>query len=605
MLLYTGSMQRSIRRVLAILMVSTLCLLKINVFAQSILDRKISLDIRKKPLKEALTAISKQGDFYFSYNSSLLNNDSIVSISVKQQTVREALTYLLGNDKQFKATDKHVIIQPVEKEKWFTVSGYVIDERTGEKVPEASVFEQQQLAATLTDERGYFKLRLKDREKYAALAIRVSKGFYRDTILFLGQGFDQQIIASISPSDFELPGVVITQYSATEKSWFGKFLLSKKVRKQSSNLGKFFTEKPVQVSLTPGLGSHGKMSGQVTNKLSFNVLGGYTAGVDGFELGGLFNINKKDVKYTQVAGVFNLVSGNVTGVQVAGIMNSVNGGCKGVQVSGIISHIHGPAKGVVVSGITSHAADSLKGMQISGIVNFIYNNHVHPSGFRGMQIAGITNNLEAGGSGMQLAGITNRARRTFTGVQLSGIVNKARHIRGVQIGLVNIVDTLDGYSLGFINIVKSGYHTICLYKSELLDANIAYKAGNRRLYSILYFGFNTQANERAFSYGYGIGSETKISGRLALTTDLLASHLYLGNADIAPSMVRLEPALNVRLFKWLGIFAGPSIAYCPSVPQAKVDGYLPGLPPRDALYTHVFAPHIVGWVGWRMGLNLL
>lgn len=573
--------------------------------AQSLLDKKISVDIKKRPLKEALTIISGQGGFYFSYNSSLLRNDSLVTIIARQKSVNDILTNLLGKDKQFKVTDNHIIIQPVEKEKWFTISGYVVDEKTGLKVAEASVYEQQQLVATLTDENGYFKLRLKDREKYQALIIRVSKGFYRDTTMLLGQGFDQQILATITPNDFELPGVVITQYSATEKSWFGKFLLSKKILKQSANLGKFFTEKPVQVSLTPGLGSHGKMSGQVTNKFSFNVLGGYTAGVDGFELGGLFNINKKDVKYTQIAGIFNAVSGDVKGVQVAGIMNSVNGGCKGVQVSGIISHIHGKAKGVIVAGITSHVADSLKGMQISGIVNFIYNNHVHPSGFRGMQIAGITNNLEASGQGMQLAGITNRSRKTFTGVQLSGVVNKARHLRGLQIGLVNITDTLDGYSLGFINIIKSGYHTISLYSSELLNANIAYKAGNRRLYSILFFGFNTRANESAFSYGYGLGAETKLGKRLSLTTDLIASHLYMGNSETAPSMVRLEPTLNFRLLKLVGLFAGPSFAFCPSAPQSGIEGYLSGLPPHDAVYNRSFAPHIVGWVGWRFGVNIL
>jgi hypothetical protein len=36
-----------------------------------------------------------------------------------------------------------------------------------------------------------------------------------------------------------------------------------------------------------------------------NVIGGYTAGVDGLEMGGVFNINQKDVRYFQMAGVFN------------------------------------------------------------------------------------------------------------------------------------------------------------------------------------------------------------------------------------------------------------------------------------------------------------
>jgi hypothetical protein len=57
------------------------------------------------------------------------------------------------------------------------------------------------------------------------------------------------------------------------------------------------------------VGTHGKLSGQVTNNFSFNILGGYGAGVNGAEVGGLFNIDKKDVKYTpRWAASFNVVS---------------------------------------------------------------------------------------------------------------------------------------------------------------------------------------------------------------------------------------------------------------------------------------------------------
>ena len=37
------------------------------------------------------------------------------------------------------------------------------------------------------------------------------------------------------------------------------------------------------------------------------MFGGYTAGVNGLEIGGLFNLNKKDVRYVQAAGLFNIV----------------------------------------------------------------------------------------------------------------------------------------------------------------------------------------------------------------------------------------------------------------------------------------------------------
>src|SRR4029077_11946146 len=102
-----------------------------------------------------------------------------------------------------------------------------------------------------------------------------------------------------------------------EKTGMGKFLLSTKQKVQSVNLKYFFTTRPVQVSLVPGVGTHGRLGAQVVNNFSLNVIGGYTAGTKGVELGGIFNIDKKDVSFFQAAGIFNVDGGKMTGVQFA------------------------------------------------------------------------------------------------------------------------------------------------------------------------------------------------------------------------------------------------------------------------------------------------
>src|SRR5690606_33332308 len=108
-----------------------------------------------------------------------------------------------------------------------------------------------------------------------------------------------------------------------ERTAAGRFFVSSKQKLQSLNLGGFFANTPFQTSITPGLSTHGSMSGQVVNKFSVNLLGGYTSGVNGVELGGGFNINKRNVNFLQAAGVFNLVGGSVSGIQLAGVNNSV------------------------------------------------------------------------------------------------------------------------------------------------------------------------------------------------------------------------------------------------------------------------------------------
>ncbi len=80
-----------------------------------------------------------------------------------------------------------------------------------------------------------------------------------------------------------------------ERTTIGKWFVSSKQKIQSINLRKFFVVRPYQVSVIPGVSTNGALNSQVINNFSFNILGGYSGGTNGFELGGLFNIDKKDV----------------------------------------------------------------------------------------------------------------------------------------------------------------------------------------------------------------------------------------------------------------------------------------------------------------------
>src|SRR5690606_29239387 len=132
-----------------------------------------------------------------------------------------------------------------------------------------------------------------------------------------------------------------TDSMVVESTAMGRFLLSARQKVQTMNLKKFFTTRPFQISFTPGLGTHGRLSPQVINHFSLNILGGYNGGVDGFEVGGLFNINKKDVQYFQAAGVFNLTGGRMNGFQVAGVNNTVLDSVSGAQVAGVNNMVKG------------------------------------------------------------------------------------------------------------------------------------------------------------------------------------------------------------------------------------------------------------------------
>ena len=64
-------------------------------YGQAILQKNISLDINNQRLDNVLEILSNKGDFYFSYNSSIIKKDSLVSLRASNKTVKEILSLLL------------------------------------------------------------------------------------------------------------------------------------------------------------------------------------------------------------------------------------------------------------------------------------------------------------------------------------------------------------------------------------------------------------------------------------------------------------------------------------------------------------------------------
>ncbi len=555
------------------LIVFLLCWISTAGSAQSLMQKKVSIELKNKPLSEALTAISRQGGFYFSYNSNIISKDSLVTISVKNKTVKQVLDLLLGAHCQYRETDKYIIIQPAEREKWYTISGYIKDANSGDALPDVSVFERQQLASAITGKDGYFSLQLKDHKRYSTAEITVSKGFYIDTSVSLLKGYDQQLELVIAPETYSLPSVVVTQHSGVERSWLGRLFISSKLKTQTLNLGKFFVDKPYQFSLTPGLGTHGKMSGQVENKFSLNVLGGYTAGVDGFEVGGLFNINKKDVRYAQFAGVCNIVAGNVEGFQAGGISNYNGLKTTGFQAAGIINTT-GSMEGFQAAGIVNITTDTAHGVQTAGIVNIAKRANIQAAGIcniaedvEGVQLGGVANIADSI-KGVQASGCVNIAENV-NGAQVAGFMNIAHKVKGVQIsGFINIADSCD-YPIGLINIVKSGDAAIGASIDEYGHTVIALRSGGRVLYGILGAGGIFDATTFRYAFEAGLGAHWNLRKHFRINVELaaLTTSDMKGNA-FQDNALRILPAVR---FGPLEIFggAGCNIAVYNFTPQQR------------------------------------
>lgn len=568
-------------------------LISVSANAQSHLNKKVTVVANKEKLITVLKKIEEQGNFFFSYVGNTVEVNNIVSINVQNKTVRQTLDILFEGQLEYDETDKHVILKKAPVQSWYA-SGYIYDRSTGEKLSNASVYEKKQLVSTMTDNDGFYRLKLKD--KTQAAQISISKAYYVDTTITVKPVTEQQLTVSIDPKEMLLDTIVINS-NDVESSWLGKFLLSSKQRMQSINMSKFFVSMPVQTSVIPGVGTHGKMSGQVVNKFSLNVIGGHTAGTNGVEIGCMFNINRKDAQYFQVAGIFNLVGGHVYGTQIGGLYNQVLDSVEGVQIAGFANYVRGSVDGTEIGGFSNYIKNDLKGSQISGFANVIGGT------VEGMQISGFTNVVAEEVTGAQIVAGVNVASEEMNGVQIGGLFNYAKKLNGVQIGLFNYADTSTGYSLGFLSFVRKGYHKVSLSSNEVFNINAAFKTGNNKYYSILFLSANL-GNNQAFSYGYGAGTEIKLAKKLALSPELSAHYLYMGGGVWDVNILcRGTLNLQYKFGKMFTVFAGPAYSYY-YTDQAVFFKDYKSHPAPAGYQVENHGGGWSSWMGWNVGVNI-
>ncbi|MEC3881110.1 hypothetical protein [Parapedobacter sp. 10938] len=356
------------------LMVAGLLLMGFTCGAQPYLAREITVngtDVQR--LGDLLDSISQRQAFYFSYNSDVVATDKQINMPPYRGTLVGFLEQVFGADYVFKESPGYVIIRyaprlidltvHIEERRGrpLLVEGKVKDAGNGMGINQASVYERNVLVSTLSDPGGNFKLAF--RRPNETIWLTISKENYRDTTIALLLPVEVGSKAAARRYWFfpENDG------AGLEGTAFGRFFTSSKQRIQRINLDGFFAYNAYQISLTPRISSQGLFNSQVVNRVSLNIIGGHTAGVNGIEVGGVFNVNQRDVGYFQTAGLFNLVGGQVKGVQVAGISNIVAGDVLGIQVGGV-SNRAGDVKGMQLSGVFN-VADNVRGVQLAGLVN--------------------------------------------------------------------------------------------------------------------------------------------------------------------------------------------------------------------------------------------
>ena len=308
-------------------------------------------------------------------------------------------------------------------------------------------------------------------------------------------------------------------------------------------------KKAVQVAFIYPVGTAGTNSVDYTNNFSFNIIGGFNGGVNGFELGSVANINKGDVNGCQISGVCNMTSGD--------------------------------SKGLIISGVTNLTKNQSKGVEISGVAN-----------------------VSGSHKGLQLSTI-NFVKDYLSGSQI-GIVNYARKGKGVQFGVVNVCSVDDDVlPIGIFSVVKNGYYAFEVSTNELFITSLSYKMGKEKLHSIFRAGIGEHNNESVFSTGFGFGSIIPIKGNHKLNMELICDALHY-DWKWGDNKLNLLNQLNLnyqyQVTKHFAIKAGPSLKTF--VTNQKENGeFVDVIKIPHTLFEHVGEKYkVAGWLGLNAGI---
>jgi hypothetical protein len=546
-----------------------------NGSAQSVpaLERVITISLVNERMESALHRISQEANVTFSYNAMLFNQTGLQTESFTAKTVREVMERIFKGAFAYKEMGNYIILTKAPKavirssrtKKVLALYGYTLNADTGDKLAGVNLLTKNSTTPVTTNEFGYLAMDVSSTAP--EILIQIQKENFQDTTFLLTESSSGFVNISLKP--IWLAGdTEIIQTSINDSSRLGtqeSDSTSTRSVQDTDALQKYTLHTIAQVSVLPFLGTNGRNSGRMINGYSLNVLGGVSMGTRYAEVGGLFNIDRSDVNGLQVAGVFNSVGAHVSGLQAAVVYNVNQGKLTGGQVAGLIN-------------ITK---DSIQGAQLAGLAN------ISAGPIMGGQTAGLVNITTGDLVGTQVAGLANVSTGKITGAQISVFTNYGKNVKGFQLSLINLADSLTGVPIGFFSFVKHGYHKLEFSADEIFYANLAVRSGTNNFFNIITFGLKPENDpgetNLEWSFGYGFGTAPRLTKWLNLNLDITANHLSKGKITDGTNLLnKVFLGLEFQVVKKFSVVVG-----------ATLNGYL-----TDQVgtgYTDIFnsnSPHI-------------
>lgn len=165
------------------------CLWTTDAFSQSsALDKKIDLEVKSERLGKVLKLIEKEGDFKFSYSRKIVPVQELISFQAKNTSIKQILTRILSPlGIEFIQVEKQLVLRQTKEVKTivppktvaskkklnFTISGNIVDLKTGESQIGATIYINELKSGSITNAYGFY-------------SITIPQGTYHFTYSYIG-----------------------------------------------------------------------------------------------------------------------------------------------------------------------------------------------------------------------------------------------------------------------------------------------------------------------------------------------------------------------------------------------------------------------------------
>ncbi len=585
------------------------------------LDQKVTLKLQNETIESALIRLSETSKSKFAFNPDLLPKTN-VSKEFKETSISVILDELLGEKYEYKVRGNYIIIlqapvvKPKKQRETFQLQGKVIDAYSGEELSNTTVYEVGNLDATLTNNQGNYSLESDQNEDVLLLAI--SKENYKDTIIRVEKTQNAFLQLMLEP-------IEKTEAAIEDIGEFTRLFINETLKNHDKNV-EINESRVAQASLVPGVSTNGILSGQITNNLSFNLIGGYARGLKGMEVGGLFNAERDLMKGVQVSGLFNSVGGYSAGIQITGGANVVRDYMDGIQLSSganVARNVRGiqatgganitrRLKGIQIAG-GYNEAKLVSGMQISGAVN--YSRYMYGAQFAGVlnqsrevqgaQFSGLINKATEEMAGFQASGLYNNASEKMSGAQIS-LINHAGTLDGVQIGLINHAHQVEsGTMIGLLNFAKGEIVALDFDYNDVTEYNVSFKSGVKHFYTI--FAAGLSQDKDLWSSGFGLGTQKNLHHHFYIGMEATGHSLFplYGSIESLPIDARLNFNFGFQATNRISLHGGPVLHFLHHYNAEATDFSPETLIGKDPLHERTLkGASQKWWIGYRLGIRI-